>query len=308
MSLGIMFFCCCCSSASRFDVLYWLRDNLLHTLVVVSAYLRCYCLPISLTKASFSPLTSGKSKGFLSRQLDIFSSSDISLTSWDGCTSKVLRPILPYSQFLKSSFFPSLTLTLNSSGLTWPHWAHLTGLRCCHVFVRLDICFNWQVSVDDRCLCQIKQLRLVELIPEGSTFAIKLGLCYSSFSWKSKPILESTATMCHRSFSFLSTIWSSFINTCIRHVFLSYLSMPCTRYVLNTIISPRALSQLVSIVKSYYSKTPRNDYSMTVGVLIRLGGREGCWSKFAPPRQHKKVWKVQASLHCSKHHIPARGL
>lgn len=49
--------------------------------------------------------------------------------------------------------------------------------------------------------------------------------------------------------------------------------MPCTRYVLNTIISPSALSQLVSIVKSYYSKTPRNDNSMTVGVLIRLGGR-----------------------------------
>lgn len=79
MSLGIMFFCCCCPSASRFNVLCWLRDNLLHTLVVVSAYLRCYCLPISSTKASFSPLTSGKSKGFLSRQLDIFSSSDIFL-------------------------------------------------------------------------------------------------------------------------------------------------------------------------------------------------------------------------------------
>lgn len=64
MSLGFMFFCCCSPSTSRFNVLCWLRDNLLHTLVVVSAYLRSYYLPISLKQSSFFPVTSGKSKGF----------------------------------------------------------------------------------------------------------------------------------------------------------------------------------------------------------------------------------------------------
>ena len=108
-----------------------LKGALLHTTVVMCAYLRYYHLPVSFSQSSPSPLNSLVNKAFLPAELLLtgcflfftpFSanSRDLLYLKMARVVSEILKPpclastIIPWSKSLRSHFFPILEFCLKN--------------------------------------------------------------------------------------------------------------------------------------------------------------------------------------------------
>ncbi len=132
-----------------------LRDGILHTLVVTSAYLSYCCLSIISNQ---SPLTSDINKAFSSTQLPLtgyflffgpFFVNPKTVVGENPSRSAVFEILrrarlapttIPRSKSLKSPFFPVLMLGLNFSKPFSPQSAHVIGWLAICVTKQLNRC------------------------------------------------------------------------------------------------------------------------------------------------------------------------